>query len=216
MTWSIRRKEGRAGWQVLVACGDLDVPHTLLALHVAAPVELAPAPLRPSLPPGGVAAVTAQQVAAVDTLRLLKQQTQSQSLLKMSHVTHVCWKCHKICIGSLLISKVTHRVTLSAGCAETSLLHVILAVVGGGDQVDQVGVPVVLEPRELCHQHSSSILPLLLHFVSSVKLFFQHCSDLKIDLIKQWLQQISQHPRSLFNLLKAFRLAKHLIALRNI
>ena len=78
------------GWLVLVACGDLDVPHTLLALHVAAPVELAPAPLRPSLPPGGVAAVTAQQVAAVDTLRLLKQQTRSQSLLKMSHVTHVC------------------------------------------------------------------------------------------------------------------------------
>ena len=70
--------------------GELDRLGAGLALHVAAPVELAPAPLRPSLPPGGVAAVTAQQVAAVDTLRLLKQQTQSQSLLKMSHVTHVC------------------------------------------------------------------------------------------------------------------------------
>ena len=60
------------GWQVLVACGDLDVPHTLLALHVAAPVELAPAPLRPSLPPGGVAAVTAQQVATVNSFGTLE------------------------------------------------------------------------------------------------------------------------------------------------
>ena len=54
--------------QPLVTGGDLDVPHTLLALHVAAPVELALASLCPPLPPRGVAPVTAQQVAAIDTL----------------------------------------------------------------------------------------------------------------------------------------------------
>ena len=54
--------------QPLVAGGDLDVPHTLLALHVAAPVELALAPLCPPLPPRGVAPVAAQQVAAIDPL----------------------------------------------------------------------------------------------------------------------------------------------------
>ena len=52
----------------LVAGGDLDVPHALLALHVAAPVELALAPLCPPLPPRGVAPVAAQQVAAIDPL----------------------------------------------------------------------------------------------------------------------------------------------------
>ena len=61
---------GGGGW--LVAGGDLDVPHALLALDVAAPVELAPTPLRPPLPPGGVAAVAAQQVAPVNSLRTLE------------------------------------------------------------------------------------------------------------------------------------------------
>ena len=55
-----------------VAGGDLHVPHALLALHVAAPVELTPAPLRPPLPPGGVAAVAAQQVATVNSLGTLE------------------------------------------------------------------------------------------------------------------------------------------------
>ena len=76
MTRRIRLKDdGLGGW--LVAGGDLHVPDALLALHVAAPVELAPAPLRPPLSPGGVAPVAAQQVTTVDTLRLLKQKTGS-------------------------------------------------------------------------------------------------------------------------------------------
>ena len=63
---------GGGGGGVLVAGGDLHIPDTLLALHVAAPVELTPAPLRPPLPPGGVAAVTAQQVATVNSLGTLE------------------------------------------------------------------------------------------------------------------------------------------------
>ena len=63
------------GWcLVSVAGGDLHVPHALLALHVAAPVELALAPLRPSLSSRRVAAVATQQVAPVDAFRLLQQQ----------------------------------------------------------------------------------------------------------------------------------------------
>ena len=61
------------GW-FLVAGGDLHVPHALLALHVAAPVELALAPLRPSLSSRRVAAVATQQVAPVDAFRLLQQE----------------------------------------------------------------------------------------------------------------------------------------------
>ena len=57
----------------LVACWYLDIPHTLLALHVAAPVELALAPLCPPLAPGGVASVTAEQVTTIDTLGSLKK-----------------------------------------------------------------------------------------------------------------------------------------------
>ena len=49
-----------------VAGGDLDVPHALLALDIAAPVELALAPLRPTFSPRCVAAVATQQVAPVD------------------------------------------------------------------------------------------------------------------------------------------------------
>ena len=56
----------------LVTRGDLHVAHALLALHVAAPVELALAALCAALPPGGVAPVTAQQVATVDSLRFLQ------------------------------------------------------------------------------------------------------------------------------------------------
>ena len=63
---------GGGGGGVLVAGGDLHIPDTLLALHVAAPVELTPAPLRPPLPPGGVAAVAAQQVATVNSLGTLE------------------------------------------------------------------------------------------------------------------------------------------------
>ena len=57
----------------LVAGGDLHVSHALLALHVAAPVELALAPLCPPLAPGGVASVTAEQVTTIDTLGSLKK-----------------------------------------------------------------------------------------------------------------------------------------------
>ena len=67
-----QKEEGGGGGGRLVAGGDLDVPHALLALDVAAPVELAPTPLRPPLPPGGVAAVAAQQVAPVNSLRTLE------------------------------------------------------------------------------------------------------------------------------------------------
>ena len=49
----------------LVASGDLDIHLTLLALHVAAPVELTLAPLHPGPPPGGVSPVTAQHVTTI-------------------------------------------------------------------------------------------------------------------------------------------------------
>ena len=63
------------GWGfVSVAGGDLHVPHALLALHVAAPVELALAPLRPTLSPRCVATVATQQVAPVDAFRLLQEK----------------------------------------------------------------------------------------------------------------------------------------------
>ena len=42
----------------------------------------------------------------------------------------------------------TYRVALAALCAQASLLHVQLAVVGAGHKVDQVDVPVVLVPGE--------------------------------------------------------------------
>lgn len=87
--------------------------------------------------------------------------------------------CKKLGPENILIK--THRVAFSTRGSETSFLDVVLAVVRGGYQVDKVGVLVVLEPGELGHQHSSSVLPLLLHLVSSVKLFLQHRSDLKID-----------------------------------
>ena len=48
--------------------GELDRLGAGLALHVAAPVELALAPLCPPLPPGGVAPVAAEKVATIDTL----------------------------------------------------------------------------------------------------------------------------------------------------
>ena len=67
-----KEEGGVGGGGRLVAGGDLDVPHALLALDVAAPVELAPTPLRPPLPPGGVAAVAAQQVAPVNSFRTLE------------------------------------------------------------------------------------------------------------------------------------------------
>merc|ERR1719150_3700698 len=62
------------------------------------------------------------------------------------------------------------RVALAALGAKASFLHVQLAVVGAGHEVDQVDVPVVLVPVELRHQHSSTASPLLLHFVCSVEL----------------------------------------------
>ena len=52
----------------LVASRDLYVPLTLLALHVAAPVELTLASLSPPLPPRGVTPVTAEQVTTIDAL----------------------------------------------------------------------------------------------------------------------------------------------------
>ena len=52
--------------------GELDRLGAGLALHVAAPVELTPAPFRPPLPPGGVAAVTTQQVATVNSFGALE------------------------------------------------------------------------------------------------------------------------------------------------
>merc|ERR1719474_1721863 len=58
----------RIGCACSVAGGDLHVAHTLFALDVAAPVELAAAPLHASLPSGRVAAVAAEQVAPVDSL----------------------------------------------------------------------------------------------------------------------------------------------------
>ena len=54
--------------------GELDRLGAGLALHVAAPVELALAPLRPSLSSRRVAAVATQQVAPVDAFRLLQQE----------------------------------------------------------------------------------------------------------------------------------------------
>ena len=50
------------GWCFLlsVAGGDLDVPHALLALDIAAPVELALASLRPTFSPRCVATVATQ------------------------------------------------------------------------------------------------------------------------------------------------------------
>ena len=42
----------------------------------------------------------------------------------------------------------TYRVALAALCAQASLLHVQLAVVGAGHEVDQVDVPVVLVPGD--------------------------------------------------------------------
>ena len=42
----------------------------------------------------------------------------------------------------------TYRVALAALCAQASLLHVQLAVVGAGHEVDKVDVPVVLVPGE--------------------------------------------------------------------
>ncbi len=50
-----------------VARGDLDILDTLLALYVAAPVELALAALHPPLAPRRVSAIAAQQVAPVDS-----------------------------------------------------------------------------------------------------------------------------------------------------
>ena len=58
----------------LIASGYLHIPDALLALYVAAPVELALAPLLPALPARRVAPVAAQQVAPVNTLRRLKKQ----------------------------------------------------------------------------------------------------------------------------------------------
>lgn len=123
----------------LVAGGDLHVPHALLALHVAAPVELALAPLRPPLAPRGVAPVAAQQVATIDPL------------------------------GS--------RVALPALGAETALLDVVLTVVGRDFQVDQICVLMGSKFVVFRQQHSSTILPLLLDFMCSIKLLFQHSSD---------------------------------------
>ena len=47
-------------WCWLVAGGDLDVPDALLALHIAAPVQLTPTPLHPLLSPRRLAPVAAQ------------------------------------------------------------------------------------------------------------------------------------------------------------
>ena len=73
----------------------------------------------------------------------------------------------------------SYRVAFSARSTETSLLDVVLAVVRGRHQVDQVHVAVLLEPGELRHQHSPSVLPLLLHFMSSVELLLEHSSNLE-------------------------------------
>ena len=182
----------------LVAGGDLHVSHALLALHVAAPVELAPAPLRPPLPPGGVAPVAAQQVATVDSLRLLKEEYRFSFKSSRKNETF------RRNLGINLPGLCSYRVAFSAGCAETSLLDVVLAVVRGGHQVHQVRVAVLLEPRELRHQHSSSVLPLLLHFMSSIKLLLQHGSDLKTEMMMKWrLQKILQHKMDPFNLVSA-------------
>ena len=74
----------------------------------------------------------------------------------------------------------TYRVALSPLRPEASFLDVQLAVVGAGDQVDQVDVAVVLEPVVLRHQHPSPAPSFLLHLVGSVKLLLQHCANLEL------------------------------------
>ena len=74
----------------------------------------------------------------------------------------------------------TYRVTLSALGSETAFLDVILAVVGRGLKVDQVRVLMVSKFGIFGQQHSPTILPLLLDFMCSIKLLFQHSSDLKV------------------------------------
>ena len=51
---------------------NFDFPQAGFAVHRAAPMEFAHAPLGPALPVGFVAAVAAQQVAAVDRFRCLQ------------------------------------------------------------------------------------------------------------------------------------------------
>ena len=74
----------------------------------------------------------------------------------------------------------TYRVALPALGSETAFLDVILAVVGRGLKVDQVRVLMVSKFGIFGQQHSPTILPLLLDFMCSIKLLFQHSSDLKV------------------------------------
>ena len=73
----------------------------------------------------------------------------------------------------------TYRVAFSSLGSQTASLHVQLAVVGRGDEVDQVDVAVRLEPVELGQQHAPAVLALLLHLVCPVKLLLQHGADLQ-------------------------------------
>ena len=82
------------------------------------------------------------------------------------------------------ISFKTYRITFPSLRAEASFLNIVLAIVGRRYEVDKVCVLVVLVPHVLGHQHAPSILPLLLHLVCPIKLLFQHCSDLKWDVMK--------------------------------
>jgi hypothetical protein len=69
-----------------VARGDLDILDTLLALYVAAPVELALAALHPPLAPRRVSAIAAQQVAPVDSFWGLEINTE------------ICFKNHQFAL----------------------------------------------------------------------------------------------------------------------
>ena len=82
------------------------------------------------------------------------------------------------------ISFKTYRITFPAFGAKASFFNIQLAIVRGCYEVDQVSVLMVLVPHVLRHQHSSSVLSLLLHLMCTVKLFFQHSSDLEWDVMK--------------------------------
>lgn len=73
----------------------------------------------------------------------------------------------------------TYRVTFSALGSQAASLHVELAVVRGGHEVDEVDVAVGLEPVVLGQQHTPPVLPLLLHLVGPVELLLQHGANLK-------------------------------------
>ena len=73
----------------------------------------------------------------------------------------------------------TYRVAFSSLGSQAAASDVELAVVGRGDQVDEVDVAVRLEAVELGQQHAAPVLPLLLDLVGPVKLLLQHRADLQ-------------------------------------